>query len=59
MTVTDEREIALKAAEDIMKLRTRKRIENVEKRFRTLIRNFINHYFQKGGSANLKVKKMP
>ena len=39
LTVADESENALKAAEDIMKLRTRERIENVEKKFRTLIRN--------------------
>ena len=58
LTVADESENALKAAEDIMKLRTRERIENVEKRFRTLIRNEINHYFQKGGSTNLKVKRV-
>lgn len=36
LTVADERENVLKAAEDIMKLRTRERVENVEKKIQTL-----------------------
>ena len=36
LTVADESENALKTAEDIMKLRTRERIENVEKKIQNL-----------------------